>query len=153
MPCEFRLVLPAFFLALVLGLGSEAWAQGGRFYDPQTVVTVKGQVEKLEVINRRGGAAPSGRQVQLIQLKTAQGTFLIHLGPSWFMEQQKLAPQVGDSLEVTGSKVSTRRGEVIMAAEVTWHGKTLKLRDAQGTPVWRGQGGGRQRPGGPTQPQ
>ena len=49
-------------------------------------------------------------------------------------------------MSVTGSKLTTGKGDVILAAEVKSGNKTVTLRDAQGVPVWRGQGkGGRQR--------
>ena len=136
-----------------------AWAQQhpGRHYDPKTVVTVQGQVEKVETMsrpNRRAGMENKpGRQAQVVYLKTDQGTMMVHLGPVKFLEQQQFAPKVGDTMSVTGSKMTTGKGEVIQAAEVKSGGKTLTLRDAQGIPVWRGKGmGGRQRFLGPNAP-
>ncbi len=149
-------------LALVM-LAVPAWAQRGpgRFYDPKNVVTVQGQVEKVETKSwqgrRAGGECKPGRQMQIVSLKTDQGTMLVHLGPTQYLEQQQFAPKVGDAMSVTGSKLTTAKGEVILAAEVKSGGKTVTLRDAQGTPLWRGQGmGGRQRmiaPNPPAPPQ
>ncbi len=133
-----------------------AWAQSGRFYDPKNVVTVQGQVEKVETMTRqgrRGGEGKPGRQTQVVHLKTDQGTMLVHLGPTRFLEQQQFAPKVGDTMSVTGSKLTTGKGDVILAAEVKSGNKTVTLRDAQGIPVWRDQGkGGRQRFLGPNAP-
>jgi hypothetical protein len=148
-------------LVLLAGLllAVPAWAQRGpgRFYDPSKVVTVQGQVETVETRtrpNRRAGMETQpGRQMQLVYLKTDQGTMAVLLGPVKFLEQQQFAPKVGDTMSVTGSKLTTGKGEVIMAAEVKSGGKTLTLRDAQGIPAWRGQGqGGRQRFLGPNAP-
>jgi lysyl-tRNA synthetase class II len=128
-----------------------AWAQRGpgRFYDPHKVITVQGKVEKVETLSRPGRMAGDdrpGQQAQMVSLKTDQGTMQVHLGPVKFLEQQQFTPKVGDSLTVTGSKLTTGKGEVILAAEVKSGSKSLTLRDAQGMPVWRGQGlGGRQR--------
>jgi hypothetical protein len=41
----------------------------------------------------------------------------VHLGPSQFLEQQ-LAPKPGDTMTITGSKLTTGKGDVILAAEV-----------------------------------
>lgn len=136
-------------LALGLMLAAPAGAQPGRMYDPQKVVTVEGQVEKIETMSRsgrRGGDPASGRQTQIVRLKTAQGTVLVHLGPAAFLEQQQFAPQVGSTLRVTGAKLTTGQGDVILAAEVQSGGKTITLRDAQGNPLWPAKSpGGRQR--------
>jgi hypothetical protein len=139
-------------LLTTLMLAVPAWAQRGpgRFYDPKNVVTIQGQVEKVEAMSRQsrraGGECQPARQVQVVYLKTDQGTMPVHLGPSQFLEQQQLTPKVGDTMTVTGSKLTTGKGEVILAAEVKSGGKTITLRDSQGVPVWRGKGmGGRHR--------
>lgn len=134
-----------------------AWAQQGpgRFYDPKSVVTVQGQVEKVETMSRQGrqgGEGRPGQQAQVVHLKTDQGTLLVHLGPGKFLEKQQFAPKAGDTMTVTGSKLTTGKGDVILAAEVKSGDKTLTLRDAQGVPVWRSKGGGRQRFLGPQAP-
>ena len=103
-------------------------------------------METMSRPGRRGGEGKPGRQTQVVHLKTDQGTMLVHLGPTKFLEQQQLAPKVGDTMSVTGSKLTTGKGDVLLAAEVKSGNKTVTLRDAQGVPVWRGQGkGGRQR--------
>lgn len=139
---------PSLLLLAGLMTAIPAWAQPGRFYDPKNVVTVQGQVETVETMNRpgrRGREGQPGRQTQVVHLKTAQGTVRVHLGPASFLEKQQLAPKVGDAMTVTGSKLTTGQGEVILASQVQAGGKTTTLRDAQGIPVWRGKGGGRQR--------
>jgi hypothetical protein len=138
-------IKPAFLVLAALVLATPAWAQRGpgRFYDPNKVVTAQGQVEKVETISRPGRPGTEGkpaRQAQMMSLKTDRGTLLVHLGPVKFLEQQQFAPKVGDTVTVTGSKLTTGKGDVIVAAEVKSGGKTLTLRDAQGIPVWRGKG-------------
>ncbi|HVY94413.1 MAG TPA: hypothetical protein VHA14_16745, partial [Bryobacteraceae bacterium] len=44
----------------------------------------------------------------------------------------------GDSVEITGSKVTMNGEEWIIAREVTKDGKTLTLRDKDGNPKWSG---------------
>jgi hypothetical protein len=117
----------------------------GRLYNPQTVTTVTGQVEKLETLPGRGGGR--GLQFRGVVLKTNQGNLMVHLGPGWFLNEQKFVVKAGDKLEVTGSKVTLNNQPVLIAREVKANGKTLTLRSAQGAPVWRG--GGRGRGGGP----
>jgi hypothetical protein len=131
---------------LVLALVGPGWAQpgpgrgggmGARLYNPQTVTTVKGKVEKLEEINM-------GRRMAMTEvlLKTDQGSLRVHLGPNWYLSDQKFSLKAGDTLEATGSKVTLAGQPMLIAREVKVQGKTLKLRDDQGVPAWRGRGGG-----------
>ncbi len=130
------------------GMGKGA-GMGPRLYNPQTVTTVTGQVEKLEDLPSMGGGGGRSMQYRGVTLKTAQGSLMVHLGPGWYLDEKKLAVKVGDTVEVTGSKVTLNNQPSLIAREVTVNGTTLKLRDDQGLPVWRGMGRGMgQGPGG-----
>ncbi len=138
------------FLAVMitLALAAPALAQPGsgggmgmgpRLYNPQTETTVTGQVEKLEELNM----GPSGgMKFQEARLKTEKGTLLVHLAPTWYLDQQKFALKAGDTVKVTGSQVTLNNQPGIIAKDVEVNGKTLKLRDDQGLPAWRGMGRG-----------
>lgn len=133
---------PMFYFSLmvaILALGGDASAQLKKRYDLQKVVTVHGQIEKLATIPRQGRQAANGRKTQIAHLKTDQGVVAVHLGPAEFLARQQFQPKTGDILEVTGGRVNTRQGEVILANTVTAGGKTFQFRDAQGIPVWSGQ--------------
>ena len=119
---------------------------GARLYNPQTVTTVTGQVEKLEELPSMGRGGGMGMHYRGVLLKTDQGSLMVHLGPGWYVADQKFVVKAGDTLEATGSKVTLNNQPAIIAREVKVEGKTLKLRDDQGLPVWRGMGRG---PGGP----
>jgi hypothetical protein len=141
-------IMPALLVVVGLMLAKPAGAQPGRIYDPKNVVTIQGQVEKVEIKprpGRLGGEGKPGQQAQRVYLKTDQGTVLVHLGPTRFLEEQQFAPKVGDTLSVTGSKFTTGKGNIVLAAEVKSGDKTLTLRDAQGVPVWRPKAGCRPR--------
>jgi hypothetical protein len=120
---------------------------GPRFYNPQTVTTIKGQVESLETLSGMGRRGGRGMMHRRVVLKTDQGRIIVHLGPTWYVTEEKLPLKVGATLEVTGSKVTRNGKTVIVAREAKTDGKTLTLRDEQGLPVWRGmgRGGGRGR--------
>ncbi|MGQ9920900.1 MAG: hypothetical protein ACUVRZ_06175 [Desulfobacca sp.] len=125
-----------FALLAMLLLTTAVWAQPEQLYDPKTVVTIQGQVESLESTAAQGRRGAS----QLLRLKTAEGTVLVHLGPADALAQQNFAPKKGDNLTITGSKLTTGQGPIILAAEVKAGDKTITLRDAQGRPTWQGQG-------------
>jgi hypothetical protein len=154
---------PVLFLAIVISLalvgpglaqpvpGGGGRGMDGRLYNPQTVTTIKGQVEKLETLPSMGRGGGRGLQFRGVVLKTDQESLLVHLGPSWFLDEQKFAVKAGDTLEATGSKVTLNNQPALIAREVKVNGQTLTLRDAQGFPVWRGlgRGPGRSQGGGP----
>jgi hypothetical protein len=123
-----------------MGPGRGGRGMGPRLYNPQTVTTVKGTVAKLEEMSM----GRRGMVVRNVILKTAKGNFLVHLGPTWYLEQQKFPLKAGDTLEVTGSQVILNNQPAIIAKDAVANGKTLKLRDASGIPVWRGRGAGSQ---------
>jgi hypothetical protein len=118
---------------------------GPMLYNPQTVTTVTGPVEKLEELPSMGGGKDMGMKFRGVLLKTDQGGLMVHLGPGWYLDEKKCAVKVGDTVEVTGSKVTLNNQPALIAREIKVNGATLKLRDDQGLPVWRGMGRG---PGG-----
>jgi hypothetical protein len=117
--------------------GGMGGGMGPMLYNPQTVITLTGQVEKLEELTM-------GRNMAFREaiLKTDQASLKVHLGPAWFLDEKKFAIKVGDTVSATGSKVTLNNQPVLIAREVTVNGATLKLRDDQGRPVWRGMGRG-----------
>lgn len=110
-------------------------ARGPRLYDPRTVTTLAGKVAAVEQVGRRRG----GGGVHL-SLETAEGTLPVHLGPSWFLQEQGLQLAAGDQVEITGSKVSFRGQPAVVAQVVKKGDKAVALRDLQGIPVWAGCG-------------
>jgi hypothetical protein len=141
-------------LALGLALAGPALAQprpggmgggmGPMHYNPQTVTTVTGQVEKLAELPSLGRGGGKGMQYRGVLLKTDQGSLMVDLAPGWYLDDKKFVVQVGDTVSATGSKTTLDNEPGLIAREVTVKGTTLKLRDEQGIPVWHrmGPGGG-----------
>lgn len=126
------------------GPGWGGWGPGepyGRLYNPATVETLSGEVTKVDRFTPGRGI---GYGVHLM-LKTASETIDVHLGPTWYVEQQGLTFAAGDKLKVTGSRITYRGKPAIIAGEVKKGDQVLKLRDAQGVPAWAGAGAGRRR--------
>lgn len=105
-----------------------------RIYDAATVETIQGEVVAVERVAGRGRR---GSGVHL-EVKTASGTLPVHLGPEWFLKDQPLQVKTGDRVSVTGSKVDFRGESAVIATEVARDGDVLKLRNAEGDPVWAG---------------
>ncbi len=114
--------------------------QGRQLYNLQTVTTVQGQVKDLGSYGMQGWRAAPGMAIQGLVLKTDKGNITVELGPPWYVSKQGFSLQKGDTLEVTGSKVTMEEKTVLLAAEVKKNGQTLKVRDEKGVPLFRGQG-------------
>jgi hypothetical protein len=142
-----RQFLPLLIVTLLVP-ATAAWAQPGpggapgygRIYNPATVETVTGEVARVDRVSW-------GRRAQGVHLtlKTGQETLTVHLGPSWFVDQQAVKLVAGDKVEITGSRVDFHGGKVLIAREVKKGGQVMTLRDPQGVPRWAGQGGRRWR--------
>jgi hypothetical protein len=115
---------------------------GPMLYNPQTVATLTGSVEKLEELPSMGRGGSQGMMFRGVRLKTEKGSILVHLGPGWYLDEKKFSVKVGDTMEATGSQVTLNNQPALIAREVKANGATLKLRDDQGLPVWRGMGPG-----------
>jgi hypothetical protein len=101
-------------------------------YDVKTVGTIGGRVlsiEKTAPANRRGD------WINLL-LQTGKGTIAVQLGPDWYIDKQKPRIHPNDTIKVTGSRVTMDGKSIIVAADVTKGNELLKLREANGIPVW-----------------
>jgi len=136
---------PALAPVVTLPMGDKTEAgPGPQDYNPERVTTVKGQVKRLGGYGMTGWRVAQGMHPPGLVLKTDEESITVDLGPPWFINQQAFTLKEGDYLEVTGSKIATDHQTVILAAEVTKDGKTLKLRNEKGLPLWQEKGGGDQ---------
>jgi hypothetical protein len=106
-------------------------ANGGLF-DADDVVTLQGTAT---AVNRYGG-----HQGMFLTLQTAQETLEVHLGPAWYLEDQGFAITPNSPVSVKGFRSDWNGQPVLMASEVTQGDRVLQLRDANGYPLWMGQG-------------
>jgi hypothetical protein len=117
--------------------GSGGWGPGtpyNRMYDPKTVETVSGEVVSVSQITPNKGM---GAGVHMT-LNTGKETISVHLGPSWYLENQDVKIEAKDKVEVKGSKITFNGKPAIIAIEVKKGDEVLKLRDDAGFPVWSG---------------
>ena len=117
--------------------GGSCWSangQYGRMYDAKTVETVKGEVVSVEKFTPTNGMSAG---VHLL-LKAGKETISVHLGPSWYLENQDAQVEPKDKIEITGSRLAVDGKAVLIAAEVKKGDGVLKLRDENGVPLWAG---------------
>jgi len=105
-------------------------------FDTKTVETFRGTVEKV-----MRAKYPDGNCYVLIILRADDGDYLVNLGPVWFIDENGLVINEGDTLQVRGSKVRMNGRYIVIAGEVKKDGEVLKFRDVQGQPTWGNQPG------------
>jgi DNA/RNA endonuclease YhcR with UshA esterase domain len=120
----------------VLSISGTLFAQEMRqhrqFYDSTTVKTISGKITSVD-----SQAAPRG-DIYMVRLtvQDTSGTTSVIVGPSSYLESQGISFNKGDSIQVTGSQVSFRGNDMMIAGQIITAGKTVKLRDDSGKPVW-----------------
>jgi len=153
---------PAWLIGILLGVflltPADLWAQQGpgrwvadstsaRLYNPATVDTVRGTLVRVDSITApRRAARSAGRRAAQRADKTAlhlavdtgTETVPVHLGPAWFFEREDVQLRTGDAIEIVGSRVTVRNEPVLIAARLKQGDWTVRLREANGRPVWRG---------------
>lgn len=143
-------LVAAILITLSLGIVSQSFAQPGmrmrgsggwgpghhysRMYNAQTVETLSGEVVSVDTITPSRGMS----QGVHLTLKTAKETISVHLGPSWYIDNQDMQIQPGDKIEVKGSRISFAGKPAIIAASVKKGNEVLTLRDDKGFPAWSG---------------
>jgi sporulation protein YlmC with PRC-barrel domain len=102
-------------------------------FNKNSVQTVKGFVTDV------GNVAPMDgmSEAATITVQTdGNESFVVHLGPSWFMQNQDRQFNDGEQVEVTGCRADFNGQQAIMAVEIKRGEETLKLRDKDGRPAW-----------------
>ena len=115
--------------------GSGGWGPGSQYnrtYDPKAVETISGDVTSVDRITPAKGM--SGGVHMLV--KTDKETISVHLGPSWYIENQDVKIEPKDKVEVKGSRVTFGGKPALIASEVRKGNEVLTLRDEAGFPAW-----------------
>ncbi|MGZ6275047.1 MAG: hypothetical protein ACXWMI_02925 [Syntrophales bacterium] len=104
--------------AWTLGIPGSVTADGG-FTGTEAIVVESGKVVKMEKM----AGVKDGWQMKF---KNEQGNvFTVYMGPTWFIENQKIKFMAGDSVMVRGKKF----GSSIIATQVSKGNMTMKLRN------------------------
>jgi hypothetical protein len=117
----------------------------GPAYDTTTEATFTGTV--ADVKNGRSfwsrlvrihtlGLGHKRVQDQQLLVKTDMEAVRVHLGPTAFLTEKKVEIRKGDTLEVTGSRVTIGDSQVVLAREIRKADQAWTLRDAAGQPLW-----------------
>lgn len=101
-------------------------------FDPATLETVEGTVTRINQVPHPNVWLTGVH----LSLRTREGEVSVHLGPSWFIDNQELHLALEDRISVTGSHVRPNGVETIVAVEVRRGEEVLHLRSSDGMPVW-----------------
>lgn len=119
-------------LILTSTLFAQGMGQRRQFYDASTVTTVIGTIASVD-----SQANPRGDFYMVrLTVRDTSGTTAVMVGPSSYLDSQNISFNKGDSIQVTGSKVDFHGNQAIIAGKIVSGGKTIKLRDDSGRPVW-----------------
>lgn len=122
---------------------------GNAYFDPSTVTTLSGTITKLfEDWEPRGHGNHTGEGYHFEFTTDNDTVYHLILGPSWYMADEGINLEVGDRLTVTGSIVEPYNNtyadnDYLIAVEILVGGQTIKIRDKDGYPLWRGGPNGR----------
>ena len=76
-----------------------------------------------------------GVHLHLLQWAGAD-TMHVHLGPSWFVDKQRVEIRNRDYIVVRGASVYFHGERRVVAAQVEKDERTLLLREMDGRPLW-----------------
>ena len=80
---------------------------------------------------------PSGHHRMMLSVKSGNDIYNVSLSPKAYLDTMDASFKQGDSVDITGSKVTDSEGKtIILAREVVKGGDTLVFRDKSGEPAW-----------------
>lgn len=115
-----------------------SWNRGqySRRYNLNKVETINAKVVSVDTYVSRRGVS----QGIHILVKTGKEMVDVHIAPSWYLKERDFAIAPEDKIVITGSRIDINGVPAIVAREIKKGNETLTLRDANGFPLWRGDG-------------
>ncbi|MEE4247953.1 MAG: hypothetical protein V2I33_21385 [Kangiellaceae bacterium] len=118
------------------GNANRTSTQCGHWYDLQSENTVVSAIKMVKQIS-----TTKNMNFGTHLLVDYKGEELeIHLGPSWYLEKNKIKLRKGDIVKVSGSLVTFENNPSIIAKWIIKESDTIHLRDDRGLPNWAGKG-------------
>lgn len=115
-----------------MGFSAALLAQSrSSLYDRASEKTVSGIILHVVSLPEKDGAVGVH-----LEMKTPDSVVSVHLAPAMFIGEKNFWFFADEPVEVTGARVSHDGNTAIVARLVTKSGKTLTLRNENGTPEW-----------------
>ncbi len=93
-----------------------------------TPVEIKGKVDRVQIT--------PGEGMPYVAIQTGSETVKVFLGSMRYLMTQGFNPKVGDEISAKAFKMNADL--VAMSVTLVNSNKTIRLRDDQGRPLWRG---------------
>lgn len=110
------------------------WSAGNESQPRSGAAKVQTHGGKIAEVVYLPGATPERAMVE-VRLAETDGV-LVRLGPAGFLNQNGVTLREGDSITVSGYRVSSGTDDLVVATEISKDGRTLRLRDARGRSAW-----------------
>jgi hypothetical protein len=117
-------------VAAVMAVAVSVFAQAAR-YDPASELTVSGTIRYVI-----SGVGPDGTVGVHLEVTTANGPVRVHVAPAMFIGMNNFSFLTDDTVQITGAIVNHGGDPAVWARLVVKDGKTLTLRNPDGTPRW-----------------
>jgi hypothetical protein len=105
-------------------------------YVQENLVNIQGEILSRVLVPSINGR---GDGVHLV-IETEEGNLRVILGPEWYLSTQKVSLDLGDFVEVTGTRVTLQKEAALLAYKITADDKSLNLRGESGIPLWSRRG-------------
>lgn len=112
--------------------GDMSYLYDGEF-DPKLIENVSGNVTQVLRVQYPDTDC---YLVAILSTQANNGKIAVNLGPVWFVEENQIKINEGDSIQVTGAKMRTNGRFIVIATDVSKNGSSLSMRDKEGTPLW-----------------
>jgi len=124
------------FVSAALAVGQTPQDPGTKgtrssMYNPKTEATISGVVQEIKEVP--GPGRSSGLH---LTVKADAAVYEVHVGPMWYLNQQKYSFAKGERIEVIGSNVTFQGADAMIARRIKKGEETWTLRDEQGIPAW-----------------
>jgi hypothetical protein len=100
-------------------------------YDPSTETSISGVIRYAI-----SAVAPDGTVGLHLEVTTSDGPVRVHVGPAMFIGMNNFSFLRDETVAIRGARVTKSGETAIWARLIVKDGKTLVLRDDDGTPRW-----------------
>ena len=125
--------------------GGPGW-DGTTWFDPDTVTSMRGSLrDNLGLWSCWGEGNYTGNGMHYLFDSKEGETFYTMLGPWWYLEEEGLTLNTSEPVKLKGSVVDSYWDgyddyRYLITTEISQGGKTVRLRDNYGYPLWHGTG-------------
>jgi hypothetical protein len=111
----------------------------GKYYKSGQKLTFSGRVTGL--VKAEPGSGTDNEVTLLVRNKVGGGTYVVDLGPTWFVDHQVAKIRLKDNVQVTGAKVMVNGHGIVLASQIRVNGQgglVVSLRRPGGRAYWMG---------------